>query len=146
MFLLVVLPLVAVQGLHEILPLWRPKGAELVKREEGEHALARTLARSDVALLSLTSRPFLQGQVQTYAANTANQEGLRESLHRCIDCMYMFLQISNSAKGLLGTMGKVCCGSFSLFIKWKRQEFSGASIKKKRERGNLHAHKSTTGR
>lgn len=30
MFLLIVLPLVAVQGLHEILPLWRPEGAELV--------------------------------------------------------------------------------------------------------------------
>lgn len=41
MFLLVVLPLVAVQGLHEILPLWRPEGAELVVGggwgEQGEH-------------------------------------------------------------------------------------------------------------
>lgn len=60
MFLLIVLPLVAVQGLHEILPLWRPEGAEL-----GGGGVRRThlLADSDVPLLSLTLCPFLQGQV-----------------------------------------------------------------------------------
>lgn len=81
MFLLIVLPLVAVQGLHEILPLWRPEGAELEVGGWVGARRAHLLAHSDVPLLSLTSCPFLQGQVQTHAANIAHKQGLGEYMH-----------------------------------------------------------------
>lgn len=68
------------------LETWRCRAGEGGRKKSNE---STHVSQSDVPLLSLTPCPFLQGQVQTHAANIANQQGLWECTNWFTYCMYI---------------------------------------------------------